>query len=84
MIEQPVDTFSYELLSGREEHKDLWTVFQMVLVISHSQADTERGFSVNKDISNDNMQEELSVAYRRVHHGVISSSLVAMNSMKVQ
>ena len=28
---------------------------------------------MNKDIYNDNMQEERSVAHRRVYHGVISS-----------
>ena len=28
---------------------------------------------MNKDISNDNMQEETCVAHRRVYHGVISS-----------
>ena len=45
----------------------------MMLVISHGQVDIERGFSVNKDIANDNMQEKSFVAHRRVYHGVTSS-----------
>ena len=45
----------------------------MMLVMSHGQADIERGFSVNKDKANDNMQEESFVAHRRVYHGVTSS-----------
>ena len=73
MITQPVDKFFFKLLNEKEEYKDLWNVFRMMLVISHGQAHIERGFSVNKDIANDNMKEESFVAHRRVYHGVTSS-----------
>ena len=43
----------------------------MMFVISYGQADIERGFSVNKDIENDNMLD--LVACRRVYQGIISS-----------
>ena len=73
MITQPVDKFFFKLLNEKEEYKDLWNVFGMMLVISHGQTDIERGFLVNKGIANDNMQEESFVAHRRVYHGVTSS-----------
>ena len=73
MITQPVDKVFFKLLNEKEEYKDLWNVFRMMLVISHGQADIERGFSVNKDIANDNMNEKSFVAHRRVYHGVTSS-----------
>ena len=38
-IEQPVNIYFFKLLTGRKEYIDLWTVFRMVLVISHGQAD---------------------------------------------
>ena len=72
MIIQPVDKFFFKQLNKKQEYKDLWNVFQMILVISHGQADIERGFSVNKDKAYDNMQEESFVAHRRVYHGVTS------------
>ena len=43
MITQHVDKF-FKLLNEKEEYKDLWNRLRMMLVISHGQADIERGF----------------------------------------
>ena len=42
----------------------------MVLVLSHGNAEAERGFSVNKHILQDNMKERLMIAQRVVHQAI--------------
>ena len=39
----------------------------MLLTISHGQASVERGYSVNKDLLNENLHEKTVVALRTVH-----------------
>lgn len=52
--------------------KDLWTLVQKVLLLSHGQASVERGFSINKYIVVTNMRERTVVAQRvivdHLHH----------------
>lgn len=40
-----------------------WAFWQKLLLLSHGQASVERGFSVNKEVETDNMQEETMVAH---------------------
>ena len=48
----------------------LWAVFKLLLTISHGQASVERGYSVNKDLLIENMQEKTIVAMRTVYDSV--------------
>ena len=57
-------------MNGREECADLYRVVKISLVLSHGNAATERGFSVNKQILQDNMMERSLIAQRLVHQAI--------------
>lgn len=42
----------------------LWKVFKILLLLSHGQASVERGFSINKNLSVYNLQQESLVSLR--------------------
>ena len=65
-----LDVFYRDLLADKDEHADLYEIFKMVLVLSHGNAEPERGFSINKEIIKDNMHERSMVAQRVVHQGI--------------
>ena len=54
-------------MNGREECADLYRVVKISLVLSHGNAEAERGFSVNKQILQDNMMERSLIAQRLLH-----------------
>jgi hypothetical protein len=68
--EQRLDTFYYRLIGEKEETGVLWEVVKMMMLLSHGQADIERGFSVNKAVASDNMDESTIVAFRRAYDGM--------------
>ena len=55
---QRLDQFFVKFIDGHDEYNKFWTVMKMVLVLSHDQleATVERGFSVNKQVLEVNMQ----------------------------
>ncbi|KAJ8031243.1 hypothetical protein HOLleu_27914 [Holothuria leucospilota] len=59
-----LDTFYYKL-EGQTSYSRLWAVVKMMLSLSHGQADVERGFSVNKELTVEN-QKENSLNARRL------------------
>ena len=65
-----LDIFYRNVLADKAECTDLLDVCQMVLVLSHGNAEAERGFSVNKHILQDNMKERSMVAQRVVHQAI--------------
>ena len=67
---QRLDTFYFELLGHEDEFAVLWQVVKLVLILSHGQADVERGFSINKDVVSFNMDTETLCAYRTVYDAV--------------
>ena len=69
-VSQRLDTFYFELLNDKEPFSNLWKVVKMVLILSHGQADVERGFSVNKDIVSYNMDPETLCSYRKVYDAI--------------
>ena len=58
-------------MDGNVSYKNRWKV-KLVLTLSHGQAGVERGFSVNKDILVENMQELSLFSQRQV--GALPSS----------
>ena len=72
---QRLDEFYHSVLSEKEELVDLWKIVQMVLVVSHGQANIERGFSVNDDFLVPNLRKETLVGLRRVYDTMKSSNL---------
>ena len=65
-----LDIFYRNVLADKAECTDLLDVCQMVLVLSHGNAEAERGFSVNKHILQDNMKERSMVAQRVVNQAI--------------
>lgn len=60
-MQKRLDCFLHEHLC---KYPELWTFCEKLLLLSHGQATVERGFSVNKEIEDDNMQEDAVVAQR--------------------
>lgn len=60
---QTMQTRLYVFLHGHlcKSYPELWT---LLLLLSHGQTTVERGFSVNKEVETNNMQEDAVVAQR--------------------
>ena len=59
MRKQRVDVFLRDYLSINPQYKEPWSICKLIFILQHGQSFTERGFSVNKEISDVNMQEAL-------------------------
>lgn len=68
--EQNLDTFYSKIFAGDEKQVPLWKVIKMVLILSHGNAAVESGFSVNKELIVENMEEETIVAQRIVFDAI--------------
>ena len=55
--QERLDKFFSKLLENKEQYEQLWTIMKILLTLSHRQAAVERGFSVNKEVPNPNLQE---------------------------
>ena len=65
-----LDIFYRNVLADKAECTDLLDVCQMVLVLSHGNAEAERGFSVNKHILQVNMKERSMVSQGVVNQAI--------------
>ena len=70
MYKSRLDDFMVSILSDKEDLAVLYEVIQMVLILSHGNAQVESGFSINGDILSENLQEESVVAQRQVYGGI--------------
>ena len=80
----------YSTLADRKEFSELWAVVQILLLLSHGQATVERGFSVNKNVTTENLSKESLIAQRLIidnirrvggpHKIVITKGLLAFAS----
>ena len=52
---------------GHDSYNDVWTICKTVFIFSHGQSFTGRGFSVNKEIVDYNMEEKSLKSQRLVH-----------------
>ena len=57
--------FWHNQLAG-SKYRLLWKVAKTLLLLSHSQACVERGFSLNEEIMTDNMHDITLVALRHI------------------
>ena len=62
-----LDEFYYALIGTKSEYSSLWKICQLVFILNHGQAHTERGFSVNKLVSDTNMKEDSLIAQRLIY-----------------
>ncbi|KAF4114245.1 hypothetical protein G5714_004468 [Onychostoma macrolepis] len=59
-----VDTFLHDRMSTQKPYEKLWRLCRQLLLLSHGQASVERGFSINRQIEDDNLSEDSYVAQR--------------------
>ena len=59
-----LDNFFWKFIGGRSRFSNLKNVFQILLIISHGQAQVERGFSTNKQLLDHNMFGETLIVQR--------------------
>ena len=70
-----VTSTASKILAGDGKQAALWKVVRMVLTLSHGQASVESGFSINKELLIENMEEETIVAQRIVFDAVRLSDM---------
>ena len=63
--EDTVDTLFYECMAN-QSYKSVFSVVKLILILSHGQATVERGFSVDKEVEDENLKEHTLVAQRIV------------------
>ena len=61
-----IDNFLHQHMGSKPCYQALWKVCKMLLILSHGQASVERGFSINKQIAVENLQERSFIAQRVV------------------
>ncbi|XP_022247680.1 uncharacterized protein LOC111086979 [Limulus polyphemus] len=61
-----VDELLAGLLKDDENYAKFWNAVQILVLLSHGQADVEDGFSVNKEVEVENLHEQLLVTQRLV------------------
>ena len=64
---QRVNEFLGYYVGNNPEYKELWEVCKLIFVLQHGQSFTERGFSINKNVSDVNMQEDSLIAQRFIY-----------------
>ena len=64
--EHRLDCLFYETLGQDSKFKELWNIVRKLLLLSHGQASVERVFSINKEVSGDNISEHNIIARRLV------------------
>ena len=53
-----LDDFLCPYLADEKKYENLWYVCNIVMILSHGQSSIERGFSINKEILDNNLQEK--------------------------
>ena len=61
-----LDSFLYLHMGQKRSYQSLWKVVADLLILSHGQASVERGFSVNKQLEIENLQERSFISQRLV------------------
>ena len=62
--ESRLDVLLYDSMANVTEWADLWELTKRLLLLSHGQASVERGFSINKEISVENMTAQTLISQR--------------------
>ena len=83
MKSQRVDDFYENIFLKRKGYKDLPFVTKKVLILLHGNGQVESGFSINEDLLNENMKQELIFAQWVVYDGVMQEGgILKVNDSK--
>ena len=75
-----VDSFFYPLVAINTDYSDLCKVMLLIFIPIHGQSFTERGFSINKLTSDDNMEDDSLIAQRFIYDAMNNAGCNAGNS----
>ena len=67
-----LDSFLYLHMGQKRSYQSLWKVVADLLILSHGQASVKRGFSVNKQLEVENLQEHSFISQRLLQDHVQS------------
>ena len=77
-----LDAFFGSFMHNNKEYTALWKVCSYIFVLSHGQSSTERGFSINKQLLVENLQEK-SLVSQRIVYDHINSNNVAIHQYQL-
>ena len=63
-----LDDFLCPYLADEKKYENLLYVCEIVMILSHEQSSIERGFSINKEILDNNLQEKSLISQRLILH----------------
>ena len=63
-----LDDFLCPYLADEKKYENLLYVCEIVMILSHEQSSIERGFSINKEILDNNLQENSLISQRLILH----------------
>lgn len=69
--EDRIDEFFADIMHWNPKYKDCWEVFKLIFTLSHGQASVERGFSVNKELITENLEEISIISQRTVYDHIL-------------
>ena len=67
--------FFCRYIGSKDQFKSLRKLFQIVLILSHGQAQVEHRFTINKQLLDDNMSSETLAAERVVYDKMLSHNI---------
>ena len=62
--------------ADEKKYENLWYVCKIVMILLHGQSSIERGFSINKEILDNNLQEKLLISQRLIYDHFTSENIV--------
>ena len=69
------DVFLSNFLHKIPKYKVIWKVCSIIFVLSHGQSAVERGFSINKELLVENLQEKSLVSQRMVYDHISTNKI---------
>ena len=74
-LSDAVHVFLSNFLHKIPKYKVFWKVCSIIFVLSHGQSAVERGFSINKELLVENLQEKSLVSQRMVYNHINSNKI---------
>ena len=71
-----LDDFFGPYLADEKEYVSLWYVSKIVMILSHGQSSIERGFTISKEIVDNNLQEKSLISQHLIRDHFASKNIV--------
>ena len=79
-LSDAVNVFLSNFVHKIPKYKVFWNVCCSIFVLSNGQSAVERGFSINKELLVQNLQEKSLVSQRMVYDHINSKKITSMNT----